>query len=93
MQLVVAAQVMKNNYARACLSVKKWKEKDFNPVLYSSFQARIWGSNAASGALHGGSSKYQHRIPCQDQQVGLWYFHNSCGSHKRHSASWKLALH
>lgn len=43
MQLVAAAQVMTNNYARACLSVRKGKEEGFNPVLRSSFQARIWG--------------------------------------------------
>jgi hypothetical protein len=42
-QLIVAAQVMANNYARACLSIRKEKEEEFTPVITSFFQARVWG--------------------------------------------------
>jgi hypothetical protein len=41
-QLIVAAQVMANNYARACLSIRKEKEEEFSPVVTLFFQARVW---------------------------------------------------
>jgi hypothetical protein len=42
-QLIVNAQVMANNYARASLSVQKGNEEDFRPVICSAFQAWVWG--------------------------------------------------
>jgi hypothetical protein len=42
-QLIAAAQVMANNYARAVLSIRKEKEEEFTPVITSIFQARVWG--------------------------------------------------
>jgi hypothetical protein len=41
-QLIVSAQVMANNYARACLSVQKGNEEEFTPIICSDFQARVW---------------------------------------------------
>jgi len=39
---MASAQVMANNYARACLSVQKGNEKNFRPTICSAFQARVW---------------------------------------------------